>query len=535
MFERVVAEAGRGRLALVTDEPGRLAEAFPTPPLVFDAGRERWDLHAALAVAGRFDVVVLDVANPTARVRMIPDLLFHARAGGRLVVPDAARRPEAAAGAPAPAVDATSSPFLFVAAVTDPGSGIAPRPFGLRPVDITSLRSAMASVEFVDGHLVITNGHDVHAKLNEQAANTVIAATGRGRVLDSRPGVTWRPTAELRESESDLGGFWQREYAAPDLYLREYDDVLCLPGQVAVIDHFLLPDTYRHIGRPRLGNQYAPERAPLFAVPKDKRPARKVLNGPHFFWDSEFRGHFGHAVTEQLSRMWAFQRAREIHPGLKVVMAKNKHRELADFEVDLLGRFGVAREDLVFEYEPVRVEKLIAATPMFSQPNYIHPGITEVWDHLGASLAADAPDRAYPERFFVSRRHGKRSCRNGAEVEALFAAQGFEIVYPEDYSLAEQARLFREAKVIGGYAGSGLFNAMLALEPKHLIMVSSESYTAENEWMIAAARNHRIDVAWCVAEIPAPRGAYVVKAFHSPYTFDHEREGRFLAQVFAEL
>ena len=102
-------------------------------------------------------------------------------------------------------------------------------------------------------------------------------------------------------------------------------------------------------------------------------------------------------------------------------------------------------------------------------------------------------------------------------------------------ALPEQARMFREAEAIGGYAGSALFNLLLCETPKRVLMICSESYTAENERMIAALMGHQVDVAWSVADIEMPPGRWVKKAFHSPYVFDHEREGVFLREALAGL
>ena len=117
----------------------------------------------------------------------------------------------------------------------------------------------------------------------------------------------------------------------------------------------------------------------------------------------------------------------------------------------------------------------------------------------------------------------------------MFAGNGFEIIYPEEYDLAIQARIFREAEVVAGYAGSALFNLIFSGSPKHVIVVSSESYTAKNEYVIASAAGHRVDIAWCAAEIPMPRGHWDTRAFNSAFSFDFEREGRFLSEVLADL
>lgn len=270
-------------------------------------------------------------------------------------------------------------------------------------------------------------------------------------------------------------------------------------------------------------------------APPAPRAEQKHLTGAYFYLDSEARGHYGHATTEQLSRLWAWREAKAAEPGLKAMMFRGR-RAFQPYETALYGAAGIDPDDLVcLDNATVTVERLYAATPMFSQPQYVHPDLpAAVWSPTGAALAAQGPDRAYPARILVSRRREKRACENGPEVEALFTTYGFEVIYPEDYSLTEQARIFREADVIAGYSGSGMFTTMFSGEPKHVILVQSESYTAKNEVMIAAALGHRLDIAWCVAEKPWEAG-WRREVFHSSYRFDHGREGVWLDRILAGL
>ena len=95
--------------------------------------------------------------------------------------------------------------------------------------------------------------------------------------------------------------------------------------------------------------------------------------------------------------------------------------------------------------------------------------------------------------------------------------------------------MFRSAEVIAGFAGSAMFNLCLSGSPKSAIVISSESYTAQNEYMVSAVVGHDLDIAWCRAEIPMPEGRWQAKAFHSPFTFDFEREGRFVDELLRAL
>jgi capsular polysaccharide biosynthesis protein len=173
---------------------------------------------------------------------------------------------------------------------------------------------------------------------------------------------------------------------------------------------------------------------------------------------------------------------------------------------------------------------------MFSMPVYVHPRLVETWDRLSSGLVQHAtPDRAWPERLFVSRRHDKRACTNRPEVEALFAEHGFEVVYPEEHPLPDQAAMFARAEVIAGFAGSGMFSLIFADRPKHVILIGSTSYRASNEYMISALRGHRLDISTSTDDAEQPENRWTKRAFGQQFTVDMTREGAWLREVLGQL
>ncbi|MFB9768066.1 DUF563 domain-containing protein [Nocardioides kongjuensis] len=128
---------------------------------------------------------------------------------------------------------------------------------------------------------------------------------------------------------------------------------------------------------------------------------------------------------------------------------------------------------------------------MFSNPHYVHPQVAEVWRRAGDRLAAQAEALSRPRRIFVSRRLANRSCRNREDVEQVFVDHGFEVVFPEELSLAEQVQMFRAAGVVGGFAGSGMFQLAFVTEPTRAIQVVSAPCRPRNEYLISAVRPAR--------------------------------------------
>ncbi|MET1059343.1 MAG: glycosyltransferase family 61 protein [Nocardioides sp.] len=524
-----------------TDLVTALREVAGGPVVELDVA-DPSEVHIRLTALGPFAVIVDDVRQRSSRVRRFQDVVHHLAPGGVLVVRDV---PAAAVADPHPDKKGLGGLLGAIEVARregrppqgNPGSPPPAKPVLARQ-DAWFLAEAIESVEPVGGHLVVTSrGSRALAKIGEDEIDRLVElrGDGRDRILDVVPAQTFTSRATFRTNATEGKHASPRSgYSAPAATLRQYHDVTCSPGQVVSDERVILPDTYRHNQRPRLKNRYTVEVAPRFAELLDTSPPTR-LTGVYFHLDNELRGHFGHAMTEQVSRLWAWPRAKELRPDLKVLMALNKGRELRSWEKTLYGAVGITPEDIEFVDGPVQVETLLSATPMLSMPQYVHPEIARTWRRMSDALAAEAPDRDYPSRFFCARRSPKRACHNAEEVEALFAEQGFEILYPEEYSIPEQAAMFRKADVVAGYAGSALFNVLYAPEPTRMVMLTSEAYTASNEYMMASVLGHRIDLVTCRPDLEQPANGWSREAFEASYTFDPEREGRFLAEVFASL
>jgi hypothetical protein len=518
---------------------------------VFDPATDPDSLHIELTATGPYDAIIDVVEEPeAARLTRTKAVFFHLRHGGSFVISDVngdRRRAEAvmAAGGTeeevaeaieegrASAAAASEGEYAaFVSAAFE--ASLRPKPPRSRgPQDKSAWGRALETVVVRNGNLLIVSGLHARAKIREDQVTSFLARVGPGfgAVLLERPGSVVENPAPIRESEAEGTPRLRTRFEAPPMQLREYRDVGCFPGQMVARHNVLLPETFRHLARKRLGSRFVEDVNPRFGKLKgwvEPEP----LEGDYFHLDSEFRGHFGHAMTEQISRLWAWEDAKRRFPDLKALLLVNRTRtEIYDWEYRLYEAAGIAREDLVLADRSVLVPRLVAATPMFSQPEFIHADIVEVYDRIGDALAAEAPQREYPDKIFSSRRNNKRSCHNTADVEQFFADRGFEIVYPEDYPMGEQVQMFRSASEVAGFGGSAMFTTAFVAEPKRVVLVSSANYSAQNEFLIAAVRGHQVNVAWCRPDLPRSEGYKGEVALQSPYTFDPEREGRFLQDV----
>ena len=481
------------------------------------------DRHVRLTAEPQFDLVVDAVVNPTGRAQRFVDSFYQLRAGGTYV---------GRGGAADLAPDPHRVGALLERAAGTRGTPV-PRPKAGTPRRVFeehALGRAAETVRTAGEHLVVVNGQgDALPKLRELELDALVALRPElpVRTLRVIEAESFASRCAFHEVGSKLGAPPPTEYHAPAVPVREYRDALVLPGQIVQVDRFLTPDTFRHHLEKRLRNRHLEDQAARFARLRDETPDAVQLSGSYYHLDNEERGHYGHLMTEGLSRLWAWEESKAADPDLKVLLGINRRKEVQPYEYTIYAAAGIPAEDIVLVDGPVRVERLVTPAPLLSNPIFVHPRIRETWRSVGDRLAADASDGPRPERFFCSRRLSKRSCTNTAEVEDLFREAGFEIVFPEDHTIADQVAMFRSADVIAGFAGSGLFNLCFVPDPVRVITLRSEAYTAHNEHLMAALLGHSID---SVVSVPKNPGN-----FQSPFTFDLDHEGRDLVKILEAL
>ena len=441
------------------ERPGlldRLAKALPDAVITVldvDAGMDA--VHLALT-AGRPWDLVLDVAAGKGTAKRWPVLLHHVRRGGNLAVrvPDSSRPLEDSVVDVAAARRAGAEP-------PTPGRDLRDNP----ERDLAALAASTTDLRVRDGWLRATSAVDTLAKVPEADGDAFLRARpSAGRTLTTVPGlrfdVALRPAVErprrpaqrvrrpggvaARVRRRDLpgspGGVRRRLRAAGEL---------SPPVQETAAQRGL-----RGVGAPLRPSARAGDRGPRRAgVParhlrprplraRADRPARPSLGLAH-------RPRTG---TPTCAPWCSPSRARGPR-GLGAGAARRRRRRRRASRGRARADRGRGTGGVVAD---VRDARLRAPRDRHDlrRGGYRPGGALDGRRHPG------------PLRLFCSRRPGKRSCHNAAEVEALFAAHGFAVVFPEDHPLPEQVRMVRDADVVAGFAGSGMFQIAFAGGPE---------------------------------------------------------------------
>jgi capsular polysaccharide biosynthesis protein len=402
---------------------------------------------------------------------------------------------------------------------------------------------AVASVGVSRELLIFGKRHRHYLKLRDEETDSVLPAREPGvritRIATLPPGQL-ESRARVISHEADVPIPWlpdQMPY--PALRLRHYEGDLTLAGNtLGYTQTAILPESFRWHLVENPGNPLVRNVSPSFGRLKAGADAQRELDGHYYLLDPQYKNHFGHFLTESIGRLWGWDQAKQQIPDLKVLYGtRNVDKSHVGFERRLIEAFGVAPRDIVTIDEPVRINSLVSATAMWhnADPHYVHPGLSEVWRRISTNLVpADGPRF---DKVFVSRlpRWSRRTCRNVPAVEELFARHGFEIIYPEELDLAEQASIFAGSPVIAGFGGSAMMNLMHARALDVLILLSHESYTARNEHLYSALLGGTVHYFWSPADVRHPEGGWSQEAFDSGWEFDFARNGAELEKLLRSL
>lgn len=394
-----------------------------------------------------------------------------------------------------------------------------------RPVrELRMLGDALGSRTIRSGYVVLTKKGEHLFKVREARANALLPL----RLGSKAPTIITKLPHGEHTSQTIVvqHGTGQTmpdtTFAYSNRTLRRYDTEVSLGDtMLATIDNTVLPSSFRF---PWSGSDV---NGALVNITKEfatrQSSAHDTVSLPGAFYDlsPSVPGHFGHIMTESVAKLWGWDEARKRDPRVRAICRVPAADHDPVVERTLFTAFGIDEADIEWVDSDVVVDSFVSASLLWQNfaTHHFHPAIRETWNRLRRELVV--ADENAPQKIFVSRTLSStnRSCRNAAEVEALFERNGFVVVNPETLSVSEQAGLFGNADVVAGFAGSGMFSMLYAEHLTNVLVLSQDSYTARNEFLYATALADQVDYFWSKADI-AHGTRFSEEAFHSPWEFD---------------
>ncbi|MCL2278291.1 MAG: glycosyltransferase family 61 protein [Oscillospiraceae bacterium] len=167
-----------------------------------------------------------------------------------------------------------------------------------------------------------------------------------------------------------------------------------------------------------------------------------------------FYVHFGHFITESLSRMWYFVENQSCRYRY-VFITPESHFPESSHLIEYLYMLGLNKDDIIILREPTRFRSIIIP----DQSTYIYagfrPGAMQVFNSIRNSIPPAKYDKVYFTRAkFRSYQHDIQDTTNEEYFENYFRTKGFDIIAPEQLSIRQQVAIMAGAKEYACVSGS---------------------------------------------------------------------------------
>lgn len=246
---------------------------------------------------------------------------------------------------------------------------------------------------------------------------------------------------------------------------------------------------------------------PALGAPSGHKLASRICGGERPVFAGYCFPHYGHFITETLSRLWL-----PVSPQQAVILlasgrmsqsitTDNAFAALPAFVQQLLAAAGITCVHLLADPAHLPRGSCLVPWPLFQTRYSIHPEYTRLLSELGTRVKlarfqsgtmAETPSSA--KRVYLARnklRSGLRPLRNEERVMACFEQHGFSIIHPERLAFDDQIAILEQAEIIAGFAGSALHTVAFTSSPRQLICLSCEHTINSNFLLFSSARGDR--------------------------------------------
>ncbi|UQZ33768.1 hypothetical protein C2I18_09670 [Paenibacillus sp. PK3_47] len=187
-----------------------------------------------------------------------------------------------------------------------------------------------------------------------------------------------------------------------------------------------------------------------------------------------FVAHWGHFICDQISRLWF------ILPDVKKLRIAYCGWNWGNEQTSLWGNFlefmyllGLSEDQLIDVRKPMQFRSVIIPEFSYIERNYYTEDFKDIYRTIVSNI--NVPDITPYSHVYFTR--GKFSAalnkeRGEEEIEALFAANGYKVLAPEQLTLSEQIYYLRNCDSMAAVSGSITHNLLFAKEGQKVIVLN---------------------------------------------------------------
>lgn len=236
----------------------------------------------------------------------------------------------------------------------------------------------------------------------------------------------------------------------------------------------------KHISKISFGSFYTEEGNKIeTSVRRGGFVGDRVLDSsPSFFkteiYDKKFKGksiylgplmsHYGHFITESLSRFWMLDYSYFDNIVFSSFIFQNK---ITEFQKEIFEIFNI--ENVIVINKPSFFEEVWIPEQLWTINLPPQDGLSRVYffirEYYKRKRSFSFNKKSIftskmNKKYFLSDKNLDGRVKNKKEIEKIFFQKGCEIIYPEEMSFAKQISYYLNAKVLIGFSGTLVHNAL---------------------------------------------------------------------------
>lgn len=227
------------------------------------------------------------------------------------------------------------------------------------------------------------------------------------------------------------------------------------------------------------------------------------LEGPCFFLGSAGSSNYGHWLIDDLPRLKGL---KEIDGATCIMTSYGDAMNRVRSE----GIKIATNEKTMFlnRNKVYKCNDLYFVTPVSVHPRLVNPdALLYLVDALSHSEKVVPKRKLFVNRISANSRH----LINSAAVVNLLEKHGYEEIFPEKFTFAQQVTLFRNAKSVVGLMGAAMTNTIFCRDDTKVLYLAPDGWAECFYWNLAAMRNHEYNVIY------GERGATDINAKLHPH------------------
>jgi hypothetical protein len=238
-------------------------------------------------------------------------------------------------------------------------------------------------------------------------------------------------------------------------------------------------------------------------LPRDELVDAEDMPGKYVYLGI-LRGHFGHFLLESISRMWYMLKADR---DTKIIVhGSGVDDRLPSYVKYIFQLLDIDLDRVVAATHTMRIEHLFFPQSEFEIRWRANASYANLFRELYNRNKRLFPIRSTPKRVYLTRRQLKlktardhrKAVANEAQVEALFAARGFEIIAPEKIPFHEQIAIAGGANQLAGLKGSALHMSLFNQRSQSRLIQLGRTQTM-NQCLIDGLKNMQAHHIMCEA------------------------------------